>query len=416
MVTAFLRQGPDVLLVRRSDAVGTYPGAWGGVSGYAEANPDDQVRVEIREETGFDAADRTFVRAGDPVTIDDTLPDGTRRRWVVHPYLFDVAARDVTPNEELATTTWLPPTAIHDPGRDTVPGLWTAYDRVRPTLETVRDDHDHGSAWLSLRALDVLRDEAALSSDPTEVTAVARALLDARPDMVVLRNRVNRAMADATDAGDWTPDDVATTATETARTAASADTTAAMNAAPLLDGATVATHSRSGTVEDALSRADPDGVVLSEARPGREGVTVAESFASAGLDVTITSDANLPTAATGCDLVLVGADAVTPAGALVNKVGTRSLARCATDADRPVYVVCAADKVAPGPITPTEQAPPDALYDGAADVEIENPRFDMTPASDLDGIVTEAGLLTADDVRARATVHRQLADWTQHVD
>jgi hypothetical protein len=34
VVTVFLRHGADVLLCRRSEAVGTYSGAWGGVAGY----------------------------------------------------------------------------------------------------------------------------------------------------------------------------------------------------------------------------------------------------------------------------------------------------------------------------------------------------------------------------------------------
>jgi len=36
VVTAFLRHGPDVLLFERSDAVGSYPGRWGGVAGHAD--------------------------------------------------------------------------------------------------------------------------------------------------------------------------------------------------------------------------------------------------------------------------------------------------------------------------------------------------------------------------------------------
>ena len=45
VVTCFLRHGTEVLLVRRSDAVGFYQEQWGGVSGYAEGTPGATART-----------------------------------------------------------------------------------------------------------------------------------------------------------------------------------------------------------------------------------------------------------------------------------------------------------------------------------------------------------------------------------
>ncbi|MDX1746036.1 MAG: NUDIX domain-containing protein, partial [Halobacteriales archaeon] len=53
VVTVFLRNAGDVLLLKRSDAVGTYQSRWGAVSGYAEGDPDAAARWEIGEETGL---------------------------------------------------------------------------------------------------------------------------------------------------------------------------------------------------------------------------------------------------------------------------------------------------------------------------------------------------------------------------
>ena len=75
VVTCFLRYGTDVLLGRRSDAVGTYVGRWAGVSGYVEGDPSDaerDARREVREETGW--GDATLVRAGAPVDVEDGEP------------------------------------------------------------------------------------------------------------------------------------------------------------------------------------------------------------------------------------------------------------------------------------------------------------------------------------------------------
>ena len=405
VVTAFLRHDSDVLLTRRSDAVGTYQGHWAGISGYAEGDPDAQVWVEIREETGLDDADVSLVRAGDELRVADG-----DRHWVVHPYLFDAAIRDIAPNEELAAVEWVPPTAIRDPDRETVPGLWDAYDRVRPTVASIAADHEHGSAYLSLRALDVLRDEAAIAGDWDAIAGIARDLLDARPDMAAVRNRVNRVMFEASES-DRTPTAVERAAIAVSRTAASADADAAAEAAELLAGRRVATFSRSGTVLDALLDGDPSSVAVSESRPGREGVAVAEELAAAGLDVTLTTDANLPNLLENSDLVLVGADSVHPDGGVVNKVGTRALALAARASDVPVYVVCAADKVTTDPTTPTEQADPEALSDDQG-VRVENPRFDVTPADLVTGLVTEGGIMArVDEVRERAEEHRRIAGW-----
>ncbi|MFB6072867.1 MAG: NUDIX domain-containing protein [Halobacterium sp.] len=401
VVTAFLRHGPDVLLLERSDEVGSYPGQWGAVAGHAEGDPDGMARQEVREETGLDDGDVTLVRRGDPFEVEDP-EHGT---WVVHPYLFDAATRDVDANWETAAHEWVPATEIRR--RDTVPDLWQSYDAVRPTVETVAGDDAHGSAYLSLRALDVLRDEAALADDWDAVAEVARALRDAKPGMAVVRNRVNHAMAGASER---TPGAVEASARHVAGDAAAADDRAAGAAADELDDASaVFTLSRSGTVAAALRDAELDRVTVAESRPGGEGVAVAESL-SATVDVTLTSDANVPAAVADCDAVLVGADAVFPDGRVVNKVGTRAASLAARDADVPVLVACAADKVAPEEL-PVGGEASEPLYDGDAPVAVENPVFEVVPAGLVDRVVTDAGVLDADGVADAAAERAAWGDW-----
>jgi translation initiation factor 2B subunit (eIF-2B alpha/beta/delta family)/8-oxo-dGTP pyrophosphatase MutT (NUDIX family) len=403
VVTCFLRHGTDVLLGRRSDAVGTYIGRWAGVSGYVEGDPSDaerDARREVREETGW--GDATLVRAGDPVDVEDG-----DRTWTVHPFLFEVDSRTVTPNEEIATYEWVSPPAIRE--RETVPGLWAAYEAVAPTVTTVATDTVHGSAWLSLRALEVLRDRAAVADDHAAVASVARDLRDARPSMAAVANRVNRAMS----AADRTPAAVRTRAERVADAALDAGREAATRAAERC-GASVATLSRSGTVRAALERARP-AVLIGESRPAREGADVAAALADAGLDVTLTTDAALPAelGARDPDAVLVGADAVLADGSVVNKVGTRGLALAAARENVPVYVVAAAAKVRPDERVHAEAGEAVDLYDGPAPVSVANPVFDRTPADLVTGVVTERGVLDGDDVRAVAAEHRANAAWDE---
>ncbi|MDH5020493.1 NUDIX domain-containing protein [Halobacterium rubrum] len=400
VVTVFLRHGPDVLLLERSADVGSYPGQWGAVAGHAEGDPAAAARRELCEEAGVD--DAALVRRGDPFEVDDPEHD----TWRVHPFLFDAADRDVATNWETASHEWVVPTEIRR--RDTVPELWQSYDAVRPTVETVAADDEHGSAYVSLRALDVLRDEAALADEYTAVAAVARELCDAKPGMAVVRNRVNRAMHEA----DRTPAAVEASAHAVARDAVDADEHAAERAADELAGASaVFTLSRSGTVDAALRTVDPDRVVVAASRPGGEGVAVAESFATTGIDVTLTSDANVPAVVADCDAVLVGADAVLPDGTVVNKVGTRAAALAGRDAGVPVFVACAADKIASEERAVEADGDPLALYDGDADLAVENPIFEAVPGRLLDAVVTEDGPLSGDDVATAADERRTWADW-----
>ena len=88
VVTAFLRHAGRILLVRRSDRVGTYRGRWSGISGYLEkTEPLDQVRCEIQEETGLAPDSCRLASAGEPLVITD-VDIGVQ--WKVHLFLFDI--------------------------------------------------------------------------------------------------------------------------------------------------------------------------------------------------------------------------------------------------------------------------------------------------------------------------------------
>ncbi|RZH69607.1 NUDIX domain-containing protein [Natrinema altunense] len=429
VVTAFLRSRGEVLLLRRSDAVGTYEGQWGGVSGFAEGRPDEQVRAEIREETGLEAAAVSLVRAGRPVEFADPALE---RAWVVHPYLFDCETREIELSEEHDAAEWVAPTELLESvgdDRETVPELWTAYDRVAPTVRSIAADDDHGAAFLSVRALEVLRDRAGVivadrsdsEADPAaewdELAALADRLLEVRPSMAVLRNRVNRTMANADDrareAGRAGAPAVLESALSNIDRALSADADAAATASDRLDG-TVATLSRSGTVLEALETAEPSRVFVAESRPACEGVAVAERLAeTTASTVTIHTDAAAAhvLARDAIGRVVVGADTVRPDGSVVNKAGTRALAIAADYEGIPVSVVAATDKVSTREDVNLESGARSAVYDGDAPIDVLNPTFDVTPADCIDEIVTERGALAPDDIAAVAEEVRELETW-----
>ena len=429
VVTCFLRNRGEVLLLRRSDDVGTYRGRWGGVAGHAEGDPDAAAREEIAEETGLlDAC--TLVRAGEPFEFEDADAggeDGGGKHWVVHPFLFDCERREADTDWETTEYEWVSPTEI--PRRESVPNLWTSYERVAPTVEQVAEDDEHGSAYLSVRALEVLRDRAGLlaargeaaaenrngkkgdaDDDWSELTELAEHLLAARPSMAALANRVNRAMAEA--AEERTPRAVEASAREGIERASRVDERAAATAADRIAGERVLTLSRSGTVLSALDAAER--VFVAESRPAREGVGVAEELAD-DCEVTLHTDAAMARvlAAEDVDAVVVGADAVLPDGRVVNKTGTRVAALAAAREGVPAYAVAATDKVRTDAAVHLEEGEREEVYDGEAELEVLNPTFDVTPADCVAGVVTERGVLDAGDVADVAEELRELGKWRE---
>jgi len=413
VVTGFLGNDGRILLCRRSDRVGAYAGKWDGVSEFADGDPDEQVSVELREEIGFDRDAVDLLRRGGTV---DVVDDELDRHWAIHPYLFDAERREVALSEAHDAHEWVPATEILR--RDCVPGLWRAYERVAPSVHSVAADDEHGAAYLSVRALEVLRDRAGVlctaDASPAaafeEVADLARRLRRARPSMAVLENRVNRALAIA----DRTPAGPESAAMDAVNRAVRVDAEAADRAAALVGDRSVLTLSRSGTVLRALEEADPTAVFVAESRPDREGVGLAEALVEGG-PVTLHTDAAMGQVLAGedVDCVLVGADSVLPDGRIVNKTGTRLAAVAAAHEEVPVFVACASDKVQADDDVTLESGRRLAVYDGDVALEVRNPTFDVTPPHLVDAIVTERGELDPGEVEAVANEHASLATWDE---
>ncbi|MBB6647099.1 translation initiation factor 2 [Halobellus ruber] len=418
VVRCFLRNRRRVLLGRRSDAASPDSGYRDVPSGRVDGT-DPSVgtagRRLLREAFGSETGDFEFVRAGRP------LPEGDGAADAVLPVLFETDTRPGTAEGAFDDVEWVDPTAIRT--RETAPGLWTAWRRVAPTVETVRQDRTHGSAWIAARALEVLRDAATEAETWETVAAVARDLRTARPEMAAVANAVDRAVA-AAEPVPAEPDavvDCAVTVLDAVLAAGDGAAQAAVGRLGDADATAVATLSRSGTVRTALASLSPDRLVVAESRPEREGVGVAERAATdTDAAVTLTTEAGLPTALTEVDVdaALVGADAVTPAGDVVNKTGTRILALAARDAGVPTYVVASTLKIRPadgGESVPEQPSPPEAVYDGDADVSVHAPTFETVPGALVDGVATEEGVLDADGIRAAAEAHADNAAWTEQV-
>ena len=184
----------------------------------------------------------------------------------------------------------------------------------------------------------------------------------------------------------------------------------AVEAAPLLHGVIV-TSSYSSTVLRALgrNRARLERVFVGEGRPRLEGRATARELAQAGTPVVLVTDALASHSVVEADAVVVGADAVTASGAVVNKAGTYALALAARDRKVPFYVLADTLKLWPRREPPPLESRPGAELwpEAAPGVEVSNVTFDITPGRLVAGYVTEEGCMDRRRIASRAKVLAQ---------
>jgi predicted aconitase with swiveling domain/8-oxo-dGTP pyrophosphatase MutT (NUDIX family) len=104
VVSAVLRNRGRILIVRRSQKVGSFRGRWSAISGHLEGREDPKASAvrEVREETGLRGL--SLRARGGPI-----LARGDSTMYVVHPFLFDVTSRRVRLNWENVEHRWVRP-------------------------------------------------------------------------------------------------------------------------------------------------------------------------------------------------------------------------------------------------------------------------------------------------------------------
>lgn len=132
-VTSLLLNQGRVLLLKRSDEVGTQRGKWAGVSGYLEDDEDsvDRSRQEILEETGI--GNPLLKEKGEPI-----LARGNDTIWEVHPFLYEVDTREITIDWEHVEYRWIRPEEISS--YDRVTRLKRVLDSIMRSQRTPRSD------------------------------------------------------------------------------------------------------------------------------------------------------------------------------------------------------------------------------------------------------------------------------------
>ncbi len=146
-------------------------------------------------------------------------------------------------------------------------------------------------------------------------------------------------------------------------------------------------------------------VWVSETRPRNQGLLTAWELEQSSVPHTLLADnaAGLLMMQGKVDLVIVGADRIAANGDTANKVGTYLKALAARAHGVPFYVAAPRSTIdfncPDGADIPIEERAATELGYGEGK-SIINPAFDVTPASLIDGIITETGLFTANKLSA----------------
>ena len=173
------------------------------------------------------------------------------------------------------------------------------------------------------------------------------------------------------------------------------------------DGSLVFTHCHSSTVTHLLAKAKKDGknfkVICTETRPAYQGRITAKELIDLGIETTFIVDSAARSFMGNVDVVIVGADAITSEGNVVNKIGSSSIAVLANEARVPFYVVSELLKFDPetlhGECEKIEQRSSNEVWSEApTKLTVRNPAFDVTPNRYIHGLVCEEGIIAPQSV------------------
>ncbi len=184
----------------------------------------------------------------------------------------------------------------------------------------------------------------------------------------------------------------------------------------LKDGMTVMTHCNAGAlatagygtalgvIRSAIEKGKNINVIANETRPFLQGSRLtAWELSKDNIPVTLITDnmAGYVMKNKKVDAVVVGADRVASNGDVANKIGTYSLSILAKDHNIPFYVAAPLSTIdwscESGEYIPIEERNKEEItHIGdkriAADINVYNPAFDITPHENIKSIITENGV------------------------
>jgi translation initiation factor 2B subunit (eIF-2B alpha/beta/delta family) len=259
-------------------------------------------------------------------------------------------------------------------------------------VKEIERDQERGALELTLDAVMILHAAGISISDRNIHQELCMDLLKIKPNMAPMINLVNGALLALDNDGSLERfcSDFATHISDNKEKVA-------RNGAELIEnGFRVMTYSNSSTIIETLKRAVDDGkefdVVLSEARPVREGILMARTLKNLGISITMVADSALFQEMEDVNIVMVGADSLS-SQYLINKIGTRGLAAQSRLVGKEMIAIAGSEKIIPSEIDNyrKDRRPPEQIATGDEGFKVVNYYFDQTPLHLITKIVTEKG-------------------------
>jgi ribose 1,5-bisphosphate isomerase len=286
---------------------------------------------------------------------------------------------------------------------------------VTETAEKIKSMEIRGAGRIARAGAEALRRHASeihvddLASFLGEMESAAQVLVATRPTAVSLPNAVHIVMSGLNKAEtlDDARNGVISRAEQFIHSSQNAvQKIALFGSRHIRDGDTILTHCNSEAALGCIIEAHRTGkeieVFATEVRPRNQGLITIRTLNDAGIKTNFIVDSAVRSFIHDVDLVIMGADAVTVNGGVVNKIGTAQVAHTAHEARVNVLIAAETYKFAPRTIIGEliqieERAGSEVLADEISctlpHVTVRNPAFDVTPAEYIDLIVTEAGAI-----------------------
>ena len=286
---------------------------------------------------------------------------------------------------------------------------------VTETAKKIKNMEIRGAGRIAREVAEALRRHATeiragdLVSFQREMDSAAQTLIATRPTAVSLPNAIHIVMSGLNQALtlEEAQKGVILRAEQFIHSSQHAlENIAQFGARHIRDGDTLLTHCNSEAALGCIIEAHHSGkeveVFATEVRPRNQGYLTIRTLNDVGIKTNFIVDSAVRSFIHEVDLVLVGADAVTVNGAVVNKIGTSQVAHTAHEARVNVLVAAETYKFAPrtiiGELIAIEERDgneilADEISRTLPHVTVRNPAFDVTPAEYVDLIVTEAGAI-----------------------
>ena len=291
-------------------------------------------------------------------------------------------------------------------------------EAVHVAAERIRKLEVQGArnvAIAAIKALEALAQETSAKTRKAfmkEFSEAKAALFASRATEPLMRNAVRWIISQVENSGKQKVDAMAKVMSSSSRQflknlEASKECIAEIGSKRIRDNSVVFTHCHSSTVTHLLSKAKKDGktfeVIVTETRPVFQGRITAKEMLALDVKTTFIVDSAARSFMRNADLVIVGADALTSEGNVINKIGTSTIALLAHEARKPFYVVSELLKFDPatvcGDFEKIEERSPEEIWKNAPEkLIIRNPAFDVTRRDFIHGIICEEGIISPHSV------------------